>query len=111
MSQSQPQQNQRQLRLDIPANLNAIYSNAVVIAQTASEIIFDFVQIIPTDQRAKVQSRIVMTPANAKLFLRALEQNLSKYEEKYGEIAVPPTPPTLADQLFGTIRPDDDKNE
>lgn len=113
---SQPQQpnnpQQRQLRLNVPPTLNATYSNAVVISQTTSEIIFDFVQIIPTDQQAKVQSRIIMTPANAKMFLRALEQNLGKFEEKFGEISVPPIPPTLADQLFGGLKsPDDDKHE
>jgi len=106
---SQPPQ-QRQLRLEVPQNLSATYSNAVVIAQTMSEIIFDFVQVTPTDQRARVQSRIVMTPSNAKLLLRALEQNLAKFEEKHGEIKVPAQPQSLADMLFGGIKPNDEEN-
>ncbi|MFQ3566838.1 MAG: DUF3467 domain-containing protein [Aggregatilineales bacterium] len=102
---SQPQQ--RQVRLELPANLNAVYSNAVIISQTPAEIVFDFIQIMPNDPRARVQSRVVMTPTSAKSLLRALEQNLMRYEEKHGEISVPPQPSSLADQLFGGIRPED----
>lgn len=108
MSQPQPQP-QRQLRLEIPANLNAAYSNAVIVSQTNTEIVLDFLQVMPNDPRARVQTRVVMTPVNAKLFLRALENNLSRYEDKHGEVTLPPQPISLADQLFGSIKPDDDK--
>jgi len=94
----------RQMRLEIPANLTAIYANAVIVNQTTSEIILDFLQLLPNDPRARVQSRIVMTPTNAKLFLQALQTNLARYEEHYGEIIIPPQNGTLADQLFGTIK-------
>lgn len=104
----QPPQNQRQLRLEIPANLSATYANAAIVSQTNSEIVLDFVQIMPNDPRARIQTRVVMTPANAKAFLKALETNLARYEEKYGEIPLPPQHPnTLADQLFGTIKPEE----
>jgi len=103
-------QQPRQIRLEIPANLNAIYANAAIVNQTMSEIIIDFLQVLPNDPRARVQTRIVMTPTNAKLFLNALQTNLQRYEETHGEIVVPPTQPgnTLADQLFGTIKPEGD---
>jgi hypothetical protein len=100
----QPPQQQRQIRLDIPANLNATYSNTVIISHTASEVIFDFIQIMPNDPRARVQSRVIMAPSNAKLFLRALQDNLQRYEERNGEIKVPPQPPSLAEQLFSVAR-------
>ena len=96
----------RQMRLEIPANLSAIYSNAVIVSQTTSEIVLDFLQIMPNDPRARVQTRVVMTPTNAKLFLKALETNLARFEEKYGEIVVPPQTGSLADQLFGAIKPE-----
>lgn len=104
-----PQQPQRQLRLEIPANLNAHYSNTVIISHTQSEVVMDFVQVMPNDPRARIQSRIVMTPINAKLFLRALTDNLARFEEHHGEIIVPPQPPTLADQLFGGTRAPDEE--
>jgi hypothetical protein len=104
---SQPPKPHRQLRLEIPNNLNATYSNGAVISQTHSEIIMDFLQIIPNDPRARIQSRIVMTPANAKSLLGALQQNLERYEERHGEIKLPPRPISLADQLFRSVRPDD----
>lgn len=104
-----PNANKRQLRLEIPNNLNATYANAVMISQTHSEIIFDFIQMMPNDPRARVQSRIAMTPANAKAFLNALKTNLDRFEERHGEIELPPKPETLADQLFGAIRPDEEE--
>ena len=98
----------RPMRLEFPANLAAIYANAVIVSQTTSEIVLDFLQILPNDPRARVQSRIVMTPTNAKLFLKALETNLARFEEHYGEIIIPPQSGTLADQLFGTIKPEEE---
>ncbi len=98
----------RQVRLEIPANLSATYANAVIVSQTTSEIVLDFLQVMPNDPRARVQTRVVMTPSNAKLFLQALQANLARFEEKHGEIATPAQPTSLADQLFGTIKPPED---
>lgn len=98
----------QQLRLEIPSNLTATYANAAMVSQTHSEIILDFLQVMPNDPRARVQSRIAMTPANAKLFLQALQQNLDRFEEKHGEITLPPKPISLADQLFGGVKPEDE---
>lgn len=108
MSQQPPN---RQMRLEIPANLSATYANAAIVSQTTSEIVLDFLQVMPNDPRARVQTRVVMTPTNAKLFLKALETNLTRYEEKHGEIVVPSQPGSLADQLFGTIKPEGDSSD
>lgn len=104
----QPQQ-PRTIRLDIPANLSATFANAVIVNQTATEIVLDFAQVLPNDDRARVQQRIVMTPAAAKSFLRALTANLARFEQVNGEIKLPTPAPgsaTLADQLFGGVRPE-----
>lgn len=105
---TQPANNNRQVRLEIPANLSATYANAVIVSQTTSEIVLDFLQVMPNDPRARVQTRVVMTPTNAKLFMKALETNLARFEEKYGEIPTPAQPGSLADQLFGSIKPGDE---
>ncbi len=94
----------RQFRLELPATLEPTYSNAVVISQTTSEIVFDFTQVLPNDPRVRVKQRIIMTPSNAKALLNALTQHMGRYEEKNGEIVLPPT---LADQLFGAVAKSD----
>jgi hypothetical protein len=104
-------QEPRKVKLEIPANLAVTYANAVVISQTHSEIVMDFVQIMPNDPRARVLSRIVMTPINAKLFLKALGVNLEHFEKAHGEIVLPPQPISLADQLFGGLKPEDDRED
>ncbi|MBC7871824.1 MAG: DUF3467 domain-containing protein [Chitinophagaceae bacterium] len=98
---------QRQIRLELPGNLNASYANGAIINQTHSEIILDFVQVLPNDPRARVQARVVLTPANAKSFLQALKENLDIFEQKHGEITLPPKPISLAEQLFGNVRPEE----
>src|SRR5215471_3078992 len=93
----QPPGQQPRIQFELPSNLNVIYSNAAMISQSHSEIIIDLIQIMPNDPRARVQGRVVMTPANAKLFMKALETNLQRFEQTHGEISVPPPAPTLAD--------------
>lgn len=62
------------------------YSNFAVIAHSANEFFIDFVAVAPNMPQAKVQSRIIMTPENAKNVLFALRDNLAKYEVTFGEI-------------------------
>lgn len=93
----------RQLKVELDPTLRANYSNTVVISNTPQEVVFDFIQIVPSDNRARVVDRVVMTPAHAKMFLQALGENLGRYEAKNGPIAVPARPPSLADQLFGGV--------
>lgn len=97
---------QRRVQLERPTNPDATYANTVMISHTQSELFLDFIQVIPSDHRARVQERIVMSPTHAKLFMRALEQNIKLFESKHGEITVPPRQQSLAEQLFKSIRPD-----
>lgn len=101
----------RQIHLNIPPHLSAVYANAVMISQNKNEIFLDFAQILPNDFRAQMQSRVAMTPVNAKLFLRALQQNIETYEKHHGEIELPQQPATLADQLFGGVQKPETDNE
>lgn len=83
-----------------------IYSNLAVITHSQSEFVTDFIQMMPGVPKAKVRSRIVMTPQNAKRLMKALIDNVQKYESQMGMIpedngpAMPPinfgTPPTQA---------------
>lgn len=85
--------------LEVPSDMIAAYANLVRIAHSPTEMVFDFAQLLPGVSNARVCSRLVMTPMHAKLFLRALGENLSRYESAFGEIRVPGEV-TLADYLF-----------
>jgi hypothetical protein len=87
------------VQIQVPANLEPVYANFALISNSASEIIIDLAQIMPRMARAKVKTRVVMTPMNAKLFQRALTEHISRYEVKFGEITIPEGT-SLADQLF-----------
>ncbi len=83
MNKPPAQQIQLELR---EAEAEGIYSNLVMIGHSPSEIIFDFARLLPGTPKARVFARIIMTPQNAKSVLKTLEDNLKKYEEKFGEI-------------------------
>jgi hypothetical protein len=85
--------------LDVPPDLEPIYINLVRIAHSPSELIFDFAHLLPGTTPSRVRSRVVMSPLGAKLFHRALTENLSRYEAAFGEIKVPGSK-SLADFLF-----------
>jgi hypothetical protein len=94
----QPQQ--QQLQIELPAQLDAAYSNFVLIQHSPSEFILDFARILPNMPTAKVGARVVMTPMHAKLLLRALQENIDKFEAQFGAIYVPQQGEALANQLF-----------
>lgn len=64
------------------------YANLAVIAHSPSEFVLDFIRILPGTPKAKVQSRIILTPENAKRLVYAIQDNLNKYEDTFGEIRV-----------------------
>lgn len=80
---------QRSLQIELPAELEALYSNFVLITHSPSEMILDFARVLPNVPKARVYARILMTPMNAKLLYRALGENLARFEEKFGEIKTP----------------------
>lgn len=63
-----------------------VYSNLAIISHSNSEVILDFVSLLPGSPKGNVRSRVVMTPVNAKRLLNALADNLSKFEEQNGVI-------------------------
>ncbi|HEY61339.1 MAG TPA: DUF3467 domain-containing protein [Anaerolineae bacterium] len=85
--------------LEIPADLEIVYSNIVRITHSPSELVLDFAHILPGSNKAQVQSRIIMSPLSAKLLHRALGENLAKYETNFGGIKIPGGS-SLADYLF-----------
>lgn len=62
------------------------YSNLAIVNHSPSEFVVDFVNIMPGAPKSKVQSRIILTPQHAKRLLRALGDNIARFEKQYGEI-------------------------
>lgn len=67
-----------------------IYSNLVLTAHTNAEFILDFARMLPGLKKAKILSRIIMTPQSAKSLLKVLERTVAKFEETFGKIEIPP---------------------
>lgn len=97
-----PVAGQQSVPIELPADLEAIYTNFAMITHSPSEVLIDFARVLP-NMKARVQTRVVMTPLNAKLLLSALGENLAKFEAQFGEIVVPTH---LADHLFRPPKPD-----
>lgn len=70
-----------------------IYSNLAIINHSASEFVLDFVCIMPGTPKAKVKSRIVLTPQHAKRLLKAMAENIQRFEAAHGEIKDSEQPP------------------
>ena len=65
-----------------------IYSNLAIITHSPAEFIIDFTRVVPGAPKAKVHSRIITTPQHAKMLLKALQDNINKFENKFGEINI-----------------------
>lgn len=65
-----------------------VYANFAVISHSPSEFVLDFARMLPGLPKAKVYARIIMSPYNIKVLARAIEENIRKYEERFGEIKI-----------------------
>ncbi|MFT7250190.1 MAG: hypothetical protein ACI9DJ_000825 [Algoriphagus sp.] len=63
-----------------------VYANLAMIAHSNSEFVIDFIRLMPGVPKAKVKSRIILTPDHAQRLLQALQENIEKYENNFGEI-------------------------
>ncbi len=87
-----PQQKQINIELD-EQTAEGIYSNLAIINHSVSEFVVDFISIMPGRPKAKVKSRIVLTPQHAKKFLKALGENVQRFEQAHGTIKDYEQPP------------------
>lgn len=78
------------------------YSNLAIISHSHSEFILDFVRIVPNTPKAKVKSRIILTPFHAKRLLGALNENIKKYEQQHGKIKEPQAGSNMPPMNFNT---------
>ena len=88
--------NQNQLNIEIDEiTADGTYSNLAIINHSVSEFVVDFVYIMPGRPISIVKSRIILTPQHAKRLLKALGDNVSRFESAHGEIKDYDQPPTI----------------
>ena len=86
MQQDQPTPEQ-QLNIELSEEMaDGSYANLAIITHSFAEFVIDFVNVMPNVPKAKVKSRIVMTPQHAKRLMRALVENVKRFEAQHGAI-------------------------
>lgn len=86
MQDQQPQQEQ-QLNIELSEEMaEGTYANLAIITHSFAEFVFDFINIMPNAPKARVKSRVIMTPQHAKRLMRALAENVKRYEAQNGTI-------------------------
>jgi len=77
----------KQVNIELPEELaQGVYSNLAIVNHSPTEFVVDFISMMPGMPKAKVKSRVVLTPQHAKRLIGALSENLKKYESNFGEI-------------------------
>ena len=94
MSDDKKKQKQGQINIELDEKVaQGIYSNLAIINHSVSEFVIDYVSIMPGVPKSKVKSRIILTPQHAKRFLKALNENVNRFENAHGEIKDYDQPP------------------
>ena len=77
----------KQINIELrPEEAEGTYANFAAITHSPAEFVLDFIRVLPGAKKSRVHARIVMAPQNVKAFVKALQDNIAKYEERHGEI-------------------------
>jgi len=97
-------QNPNQINIELTEEIaEGVYANLAMIAHSNSEFVIDFIRLMPGVPKAKVKSRVVITPEHAIRLLNALKDNIDKYEETFGPIKQTDEAPKFPINFGGTI--------
>ncbi|RZK38689.1 MAG: DUF3467 domain-containing protein [Pedobacter sp.] len=81
------QQNDNQINIELSEEIaEGIFSNLAIITHSNTEFVLDFIRVMPGTPKAKVKSRIILTPEHAKRLMQAIEDNIEKFEAINGKI-------------------------
>jgi hypothetical protein len=96
--------NSNQINIELSEDVaEGVYANLAMIAHSNSEFVIDFIRLMPGVPKAKVKSRIVITPEHAKRLLSALKENIQKYEDSFGIIKKTDEAPKFPINFGGTV--------
>ena len=94
MAEENNKQKPGQINIELDEKVaEGTYANLAIINHSVSEFVVDFVNIMPGVPKSKVKSRIILTPQHAKRLLKALGENVSRFESTHGEIKDYEQPP------------------
>jgi uncharacterized protein (DUF1778 family) len=94
MAEDKNKKKQGQINIELDEKVaEGIYSNLAIINHSVSEFVVDFVSIMPGTPKSKVKSRIILTPQHAKRLMKALNDNVKRFENAHGEIKDYEQPP------------------
>lgn len=80
---------ENELNIELSAEVSqGSYSNLAIITHSSSEFIIDFIRMMPGVPKPKVDNRIIMTAENAKRLLIALQDNIHKFEDQFGDVTI-----------------------
>jgi hypothetical protein len=98
------EQNENQLNIELSEEVaEGVYSNLAIITHSNTEFVLDFIRVMPGVPKAKVKSRIVLTPEHAKRLLGALQDNIEKFEAVNGRIRTQAEPTGFPMNFGGTM--------
>jgi hypothetical protein len=98
------EQNENQINIELSEEIaEGTYANLAVITHSSSEFVLDFIRVMPGVPKAKVQSRIILTPEHAKRLLVALEDNIEKFETANGRVKLQNGPTGFPMNFGGTM--------
>jgi len=84
---------EKQIQIKIgDSELKGVYANLMRVTHTKEEFVLDFANLVSPAERGIVTARVITSPGHLKRIIKALEENLKKYEEKFGEIEVAKEP-------------------
>lgn len=85
--EQKPPQNQNQINIELTEEMaDGTYANLAIITHGYSEFVMDFINVMPGNPKNKVKSRIIFSPTHAKRFMKAMIENVERYETAHGEI-------------------------
>lgn len=104
MAENKEAQNQNQINIELSEDIaEGVYSNLAMIAHSNSEFVIDFIRLMPGVPKARVKSRVIITPEHAKRLLAALGDNIDKYEATFGPIKQTHEAPKFPMNFGGTM--------
>lgn len=87
MSKNKEQEEEQKIDVELTEEMaEGVYSNLAMISHSNTEFVIDFLRLMPGVPKAKVKSRIILTPEHAHRLLMALQENIGKYEDNFGPI-------------------------